>query len=239
MTTQSRKNLLSVGSKNMQNTAIVFIVILVVVTGGLLVTRRASLFPGDSKGSISQDFPGLKAEDISSFISARQAYEQAESKATTWQQDAVFNYLESQGLTWQGTSLEWDVVFSSLKAKKTLHVVIGKSGITRQYEGVGKDSSGYEQNLQDIIIDSPNVLSLLVSDEKVSRYIQQQLGVVNPLYTLMEREEVSEQPILGVSKAELFWRVIFKPQSKQVKALKVWVDGQNGAIVFTGEEANT
>ncbi|MEI6221484.1 MAG: hypothetical protein WCP97_01840 [bacterium] len=218
--------------KNIPSLVIFIAVVLVVVGGGLMVTKPALLFSGDGKEILSQNYPGLNADELASYISAKTAFDAAKAKGSAWQSDALFISLDSKSVTWKGAAKSWDVVYASEKAKKTLHVEVDKSGVKQQYEGTGKDVSGYVQHLKDLVLDSPKILELVVKDGATAQYINQVLGDVNPEFILYEKDELRTQSIYSESgKSEVLWKIVFKPVGAKSKGLAVWVDAQNGTVL--------
>jgi hypothetical protein len=218
---------------------ILFLVIAAAIVGtGLIATRQGQLFNGQNltKAEIITEFPGLSAQDIQDFITASDAYEVASAQAAEWQTDHTFNRLESQDLTAHGKARSWDVVFSSPSAKKSLHVVVDKSGVVRQYEGMGKDSSGHSQNFVSIAADSPKIIEIIQKNPEAAAYINANLGLVNPTYLFLEREEVTVRQVLNQHpETELFWRVILRAGNSQTPSQEIWVDGETGKILPLNE----
>lgn len=240
----SKTTIPKVIGKPLISLVIVLVVATVVIAGGLMVTQQASLFDDGSNSTqvaIDQSFPGLKAEDLDSFITAQTAYDIARPRAIEWNPDAVFTKImtPSQVLTWDGASGEWEAVFASPSAKRTLQIVVKKEGIERVYEGTGKDASDFQENYDDSLLDSPKILELVQKNEAVSDYIQNQLGKVNPKFTLMEKEELTDAAFLqAYPDVELFWKIELRPSNSTSKTRNVWVNARSGEVLLT-EESST
>ena len=221
-----------------QRIVALFVIVGVIVLGGVvIITRRAQLSEVNKDNNpVTKDLPGMDPEEIDTFLSAKSAFAAIDQQPVQWKEDAVFNYLKSDGFTVEGKSKAWDIIYSSPQTNKTLNIHVDKDGIQQQYEGTGKDSQGYQQDLSSIILDSPKISELVMQDDVVSEYIKKNVGQVNPSFILMEKEEVKDALVLEeLDQTALVWQVTFTFVKQYERGLEVWVDANTGNVVLVRE----